>query len=258
MLEVPARRGVPSRLGSAYMTRANMETPTTYDPWLGSERVVQVRPHLRRWISSQRIGGPWLEIGPGLRPTAPVATSFFVEPSPQALGALASRGGRTSAAGGVLPFPDGFFGVVLAFEVLEHVEDDEGLLAEISRVTRPGGLFVMSTPVHRARWSVLDDECHHVRRDEPDQLFGKVKARGFEIDGYSFTPPEASWLTGLRARALHMNRSVAVACVQSVFFPLHSAYQGRFAHVRWTAPDVPVPPEADDLVLHAWRTGEVT
>ena len=250
----PQRSTTPVR-PNAYMTPHDTKTAAaTEDPWAGSRRVVQVRPHLRRWLASQAVEGPSLEIGPGLRPTAAVATSYFVDRSDHALEALAVRGGRTARAEGSLPFPDGFFGAVLAFEVLEHVEDDETLLAEIARVLRPGGLFVMSTPVHRAKWSELDDACHHVRRDEPDQLFGKVKARGFEISGYSFDPSEAPWLTRLRARVLRTNRSAATACVQSVFFPLHAAYQRRFAQVRWTSPDVPVPSWADDLALQARLT----
>jgi SAM-dependent methyltransferase len=227
---------------------------STYDPWLGSRRVVQVRPHLRRWLAEQRVDGPILEIGPGLRPTAPVPTSYFVDRSPHALTALAIRGGRTASPNSGLSFPDGFFGAVLAFEVLEHVEDDETLLAEIARVLRPNGLFVMSTPVHGAKWSVLDDACRHVRRDEPDELLGKLKLRGLEVGGYSFTPSEAAWLTRLRARVLAANRSAATACVQAVFFPLHALYQERFAHVRWTSPDLPVPPTADDLTVTARRT----
>ena len=221
------------------------------DPWIGSKRVVRVRPQYRAWLVALGSDGPVLEIGPGLRPTAPVATSYFVDRSAHALQALAVRGGRTAPADGRLPFPDGFFGAVLAFEVLEHVEDDEALLGEIARVLRPGGAFVMSTPVHRVKWSVLDDACHHVRRDEPESLLGKLESREFEVVGYSFTTSEALWLTRLRARVLRANRRAAIACVQAVFFPIHAAYQRFFAHVRWTPSDVPVPSRADDFVLHA-------
>jgi SAM-dependent methyltransferase len=231
-----------------------VQTTSGYDPWVGSRRVVPVRPHYRSWLTRQVIAGPLLEIGPGLRPTAPVATSYFVDRSSHALAELAIRGARTAAVDGSLPFPDAFFGAVLAFEVLEHVEDDASLLDEIARVLRAGGLFLMSTPVHRAKWSVLDDACHHVRRDEPDELFGKVRSRGFRIEGYTFTRSEARWLTRMRARVLQANRGAATACVQGIFFPAHAAYQRYFAHVRWTSPDVPVPARADDLVLHARLT----
>ena len=73
----------------------------------------------------------------GLRPTAPVRTSTFVDASSHALDRLAARGGRTVAAGTSLPLPDASFDAVLAFEVVEHVEADTELLAEIGRVTRP-------------------------------------------------------------------------------------------------------------------------
>jgi SAM-dependent methyltransferase len=48
--------------------------------------------------------------------------------------------------GGRLPFPDGHFERVGALNVLEHVEDPEGFLAEMVRVTRPGGHVVVSSP----------------------------------------------------------------------------------------------------------------
>ncbi len=95
-------------------------------------------------------------------------------------------------AGDALPFPDGSFDAVLAFEVLEHVEDDTGLLDEIARVSRPGGVLILSTPVHASMWSPLDDACGHVRRDEPEVLFEKVRAAGFEIGGYSWTAAGSS------------------------------------------------------------------
>ncbi len=47
---------------------------------------------------------------------------------------------------GRLPFDDGVFDCVVAGEIIEHVPDPDGLLREIRRVLRPGGLLVLSTP----------------------------------------------------------------------------------------------------------------
>lgn len=45
-----------------------------------------------------------------------------------------------------LPLPSDSFDSVFAFEVIEHVEDDERFLSELVRVTRPGGTITISTP----------------------------------------------------------------------------------------------------------------
>lgn len=223
------------------------------DKWLGSRHVVQVRPHVWRWIAPRVGAGAVLEIGPGLRPTAPAATSTFVDASRHALDRLAGRGAEVAEAGAVLPFEDRSFDAVLAFEVLEHVEDDEALLRELARVSRPACLLVLSTPVHATRWSPLDDACGHLRRDEPSALFEKVRAAGFAIGGYAWTPPAPGAFTRIRAWALTSNRRMSTAFVQRWVFPLHAAYQRRFGRLRWTAPDVPVSGRADDLMLWARR-----
>jgi SAM-dependent methyltransferase len=45
-----------------------------------------------------------------------------------------------------LPFPDGTFDTVVSFEVLEHVPDSRGMVAELQRVLKPGGRLILSTP----------------------------------------------------------------------------------------------------------------
>lgn len=221
------------------------------DHWSGSRHVVQVRPHVWNWVAPRIGGGSVLEIGPGLRPTAPVATSTFIDASTHALGRLAARGGRTATALGPLPFPDASFDAVFAFEVIEHVEDDIDLLAEMARVGRPGGLLLLSTPVHANKWSPLDDACGHVRREAPAVLFDKIGRAGFEIGGYTWTGVPSRLLTAVRAGALRTNRRLSTAFVQALIFPVHTAFQRMFAKLRWTAPTVPVPDEADDVMLWA-------
>jgi ubiquinone/menaquinone biosynthesis C-methylase UbiE len=45
-----------------------------------------------------------------------------------------------------LPFPDGYFEQVFAFDVIEHVDDERKLLQELNRVIKPDGQIVISTP----------------------------------------------------------------------------------------------------------------
>lgn len=48
--------------------------------------------------------------------------------------------------GGRLPFPDGHVASVGALNVLEHVQEPEAFVAEVVRVTAPGGQIVLSSP----------------------------------------------------------------------------------------------------------------
>lgn len=45
-----------------------------------------------------------------------------------------------------LPYADESMDVVLAAEIIEHVVDTQGFIAEIARVLRPGGAVLLSTP----------------------------------------------------------------------------------------------------------------
>ena len=47
---------------------------------------------------------------------------------------------------GALPYPNESFDLVTCTEVIEHLEHFRSAFREISRVLRPGGIFVVSTP----------------------------------------------------------------------------------------------------------------
>lgn len=71
--------------------------------------------------------------------------------------------------------------VIGAFDVIEHIEDDETVLAEMYRACRPGGGIVLTVPQHRFLWSPADEAAHHYRRYEANELRAKVRRAGFEI-----------------------------------------------------------------------------
>ncbi len=45
-----------------------------------------------------------------------------------------------------IPFPNGFFDLVLSSNVFEHLSDPGAAMEEVRRVLRPGGLFLIKTP----------------------------------------------------------------------------------------------------------------
>jgi SAM-dependent methyltransferase len=77
-----------------------------------------------------------------------------------------------------MPFEDEF-DVVCAFDVLEHVDEDELVLAEMFRTVRSGGGVIISVPQHPWLWSAGDDFAHHKRRYRRRELVAKVRGAGF-------------------------------------------------------------------------------
>ena len=61
-------------------------------------------------------------------------------------------------------FPDETYDLVVCSEVLEHVPAWRDVVANIRRVLKPGGLFVLTTPNDPRQFSILDEYAGHVRR----------------------------------------------------------------------------------------------
>ncbi len=60
-----------------------------------------------------------------------------------------------------LPFPDGAFDAVRSERVFQHLADPEAGLAEMIRVTRPGGRIMVADPDHGQHGLALDEPAHH-------------------------------------------------------------------------------------------------
>ncbi len=77
--------------------------------------------------------------------------------------------------------PDGCAAVVTLLDVLEHLDDDRAALAEMVRLTRPGGLVVVTVPALRALWSDWDVALHHRRRYGRRLLLRLVRLPDVEV-----------------------------------------------------------------------------
>ncbi|MEQ4717333.1 class I SAM-dependent methyltransferase [Nonomuraea sp. B19D2] len=81
-----------------------------------------------------------------------------------------------------LPLPDGSFDLVLAFDVLEHIQEDHLAAREIVRVLRPGGTALITVPCDMELWSAHDVASGHVRRYTRDGLRDLLTSQGLVLD----------------------------------------------------------------------------
>lgn len=72
--------------------------------------------------------------------------------------------------------------IVGAFDVIEHIDEDQRVLEQLHKALRPGGILLATVPMYMRLWSESDDRAGHVRRYEPDELERKAAAAGFTIE----------------------------------------------------------------------------
>jgi SAM-dependent methyltransferase len=115
-----------------------------------------------------------------------------VEPAPQ-IAAEARAAGRNVRTGFLEEqhYPDAAFGCVSLFEVIEHLAQPLGLLAECRRILAPGGVLLLSTGngeswtarALKGRWDYfrIDQDAGHVSFFNPRSLALVAERSGFEV-----------------------------------------------------------------------------
>lgn len=79
-----------------------------------------------------------------------------------------------------IPFSNEF-DVVGAFDMIEHVEEDQQVLNQMYKAVRRGGGIIATVPQHKWLWSAADDYGFHKRRYTRAEFGEKVTKNGFEV-----------------------------------------------------------------------------
>lgn len=80
------------------------------------------------------------------------------------------------------PWGERGFHTVLCSEVLEHLDDDVSVLAQLADAVRPGGRLFLTVPMRAELWTAVDDAVGHRRRYEAGQISGRLRALGLEVE----------------------------------------------------------------------------
>jgi SAM-dependent methyltransferase len=133
--------------------------------------------HLVRywWVSALAPGRRVLDAGCGvgygtaLLVRAGAAEAVGVDVSAEAIEAARSQPGPSFSVGDVraLEFEARAFDLVVCFEVIEHVERPDEVIAELARVLAPDGVLALSSP---NRGVYPSGNPHHVHEYTPDEL----------------------------------------------------------------------------------------
>lgn len=93
--------------------------------------------------------------------------------------------GRVAGEMPRLPFATGSFDAVVAAEVIEHIPDIDGAVAEAARVLAPGGRLVVTVPYRETLTYAVCPECRarfevngHVHTFDEDRLHGILSGAG--------------------------------------------------------------------------------
>jgi SAM-dependent methyltransferase len=137
-----------------------------------------------------------------------------VDISADAVATAKSRGYHDVRLGPIeqLPFEDASFDLVTCLDVVEHTPDDRRSLGELRRVTRPGGLMLVTVPAYQSLWSSHDEVNLHYRRYRASSLGQAASDAGWSPvrDSYFNTlllPPAAVVRLAERRSARAQSRS---------------------------------------------------
>jgi SAM-dependent methyltransferase len=221
-----------------------------YDLLWSGARLVEPQ-QFNTWALVQSLlpaSGRRLEVAPGLRPRLPILGTQFVDISAPALARLRARGAQVALSEvASLPFAAETFDLVCALDIVEHVEDDDRALSELSRVAKSGGVVLLSMPLHPSLWTSFDDFVGHKRRYEPSQLLAKLAQHHLLVERSAAfgMQPRSSRLVDIGMWWLLHHRERAMWWYNRAFMPLGL----RFQKALRIAPGMIATDNVDEILL---------
>ena len=78
-------------------------------------------------------------------------------------------------------FDDSCFDLIIALDLLEHLEDEVGVLKEFKRILKAKGNIIVTVPAYKFIWSKHDENLHHKRRYLLKEIVSSLENNGFKV-----------------------------------------------------------------------------
>lgn len=189
-----------------------------------------------------------LEVGCGTGHNLPMLSDFgavdAIEVDEEARGIAETRLGRPVLAA-PLPelrgVPHSHYDLIGAFDVLEHIDDDQKAIEALAACLKPRGRLVLTVPAHQWMWSSHDELNHHKRRYSKASLTRLLERSPLQLDtvGY-FNSLLFPLAVGARLASRLVGRSSAAEKLPPK--PVNWLFERIFVSERYLLGRVPLPP----------------
>ena len=116
---------------------------------------------------------------------------------------------------------DILYPVITSLNVLEHIDDDENAIKEITKKMEKDGLLILYVPASMKAWSQMDIDAGHYRRYEKKEIIKKLENNNLKVVHFSFKDC-AGWLILVIFRFLRIkpkfNKKLLIL-YDKLFFP---------------------------------------
>jgi SAM-dependent methyltransferase len=168
--------------------------------------------------------------------------AYGTDTAPQAIAFCGERGLTRLHLGTLDTYPASApFDIITMLDMVEHVEDDGGLLRSGRRLLRDGGHILIAVPAFPSLWSRHDELLHHKRRYTRGTLRRLVEGAGFTVEHLTFFNAflfPVAWLKRLAARATGSDKANDLEIPPR---PLNTAMRALFRIERRIIPHASLP-----------------
>ncbi len=137
--------------------------------------------------------------------------------------------------------PERHYDLIGAFDVIEHIDDDQAALRSVASRLKPGGKLILTVPAHQWMWSAHDIVNHHKRRYSKRGLRRLIEGSPLRLEAIGYFN-SLLFPVAVAERLSSKIRGKDEADLSVPAAPLNAALERVFTAERHLVGRLPLPP----------------